>query len=57
MANWLIALLIAISASVWVYAKFMRSTGNNSKNAGVAAGITGLLVFVLILIITNLLSS
>jgi hypothetical protein len=45
MGDLLIAFLAAISASAWVYGKFMRSSGNNTKNSSIAALITGLLVF------------
>ncbi len=50
----LISLLIALSASAWIYSKLMRSTGGITKNALTAAGIAGSLIFVILLVITNL---
>jgi hypothetical protein len=51
MGNGFIAFLLAAGASTWIYSKFMRSTGGNTKNAVIAAGISGVLLFVLTLIV------
>jgi hypothetical protein len=53
MGNGVIAFLVAISASAWIYSKLIRSTGGNTKNAIVGAGTAGVLVFVLVLIIMS----
>jgi hypothetical protein len=41
----LIAFLIAVSATAWIYSKFMRNTGNLTQRAVMAAGISGLVIF------------
>jgi hypothetical protein len=54
MGNGLIAFLVAISASVWIFSKLMRSTGGNTQNAVTAAAISGVIIFVLVLLIARL---
>jgi hypothetical protein len=44
---WFSAGMVALLFGGWVYNKFYRSTGGNSKNALVAAGIAGFLVFLI----------
>ncbi len=48
MANWIVGLLAAISAGTWLYTKFMRSTGNNTKNSVIAAAALALVVFIVV---------
>lgn len=45
MANWIIALLLAVGAGTWIYSKLMRTTGNNNQSSLIGAGISGLLIF------------
>jgi hypothetical protein len=54
MSNALIALFFAGGAGAWTYAKFNRSTGNNTKSAGIAAAASALLIFVLMYFILGL---
>jgi len=54
MSNFLLALLISASASVWIYSKLMRNTGGVTKNALTAAAISGALIFVIVLIVANM---
>jgi hypothetical protein len=54
MGNGVIAFLVAISAGVWIFSKFMRSTGNNTKTATTAAVISGLFIFVVIFFLLKL---
>jgi hypothetical protein len=42
----LTAFLLALGASAWIYNKMMRTTGNNTQNSLVAAGASGLLIFI-----------
>jgi hypothetical protein len=51
MGNGLIAFLVAISATVWVYTKISRKTGGNATNSMVVAGVAGIFSFILVLII------
>jgi hypothetical protein len=48
MANWIVALLIGLAASVWVYEKLMNKTGNNRQNSIIAAAISGILLFIIL---------
>lgn len=54
MSSVLLALLIAASAGTWIYSKFMRTTGGNNGTAITAAGVSGVLIFVLVLILANM---
>lgn len=53
MSNGVIAFMLAIGASAWIYAKLMRTTGGNTKSALTGAGISGVLLFVLTLIVLS----
>lgn len=52
--NTTIALLASLSFAVWIYAKTMRSTGNNTKSALTVAGCAALVCFILALMLLNL---
>lgn len=55
MSNFVIALLIAVSISAWIYSKLMKNTGGNTSSALTASAISGALIFVIVLIIANIL--
>jgi len=57
MGNGIIAFLVAISASVWIYSKVMRSSGNNTKSSITVAVISGLCIFVAALLLLKLIPS
>ncbi len=48
MSNFLIALLVGASFGTWVFSKQMRRSGNNSKNSLILAGLTAVVVFVIV---------
>ncbi len=54
MGKGLIAFLIAVSATAWIYNKFMRTTGNLTQRSFIAASTTGLVVFIVAFIILSL---
>lgn len=54
MSNVFIALLLAVGASVWIYSKFMYRTGGNAKSAVSAAGVSGVLIFVILLVVLSI---
>ena len=54
-SNVTIALLLSLGAGAWIYAKMMRSTGNNTKSAATGAAISAGLLFILTLIVLGLL--
>jgi len=49
-----IGLLVALSATAWVYNKAMRQTGGNGKTAATVAIIAGVISFIVILTLVNL---
>lgn len=55
MSNSVLALIVAVSASAWIYNKLLRTTGNNAKNAAIGAAISGVMIFVVVLIIAGFL--
>lgn len=50
-SNFLIAFLVSVGATAWIYNKFMRSTGGNTKNALISAGIAGGAIFIGMLLV------
>lgn len=49
MSNGLIAFLCSLGATSWVFNKFYKTTGGNTKTSFGAAAITGTLVFLIVL--------
>jgi len=54
-SNTTIALLVALSAAAWIYSKMMRSTGSNTQSSLTTAGISGVVVFIILLILLSIL--
>ena len=48
MSNLTIGFLVGAGFAAWVYSKVMRSTGNNTKNALIVAGVAGVFSMVLV---------
>jgi hypothetical protein len=48
MANWIVALLLGLAVSVWIYEKLMNKTGNNRQNSLIAAAVTSVLLFIIL---------
>lgn len=46
-----VALMFAAGAGTWVYTKVLRSTGGNTQNALIVAGISGAFAFAIMLIV------
>ena len=57
MNNGIIAFLVAMSATAFVYSKLNRSSGGNTQSAAIAAGIAGVLILVLSLFLLRLVPS
>lgn len=57
MGNSLIALLVSISATVWIYNKLMRTTGNNTKNSMFVAVVLAVCIFGIVLLLLGLIPS
>jgi len=56
MSSWIISLFAAIGASTWVYAKFMRKSGNNGQSSLVATAIVGVAVFIVMMLILSVIT-
>ena len=56
MSNGILAFLVAISASAWIYTKLMRSTGGNTKNAVIGTAVAGSVIFIAVIIIAGKIS-
>jgi len=54
MSNGLIAFLITLGAVTYLYNRFMRTTGGNSKSALITSGSIGILLFIVLLYLINL---
>jgi len=54
MSNFLIAFLFAAGGGTWIYSKMYSRTGGNTKNVLVVAGLSGGLLFLLMLIILSI---
>jgi hypothetical protein len=46
-----IAFMLAIGASAWLYNKLMNSTGNNTQTSLIASGIVGAMLFIITFLI------
>lgn len=46
--QFLISLIVGISAGTWVYSRFMRTTGGNAKSAITMAVVSGIGAFIII---------
>ena len=46
MSPFLVAIFFTAGASTWIYTKFQRYSGNNTKQSAMAAGIAGLFIFI-----------
>jgi hypothetical protein len=53
MSAGVVSFLLAIGSSTWIYAKFQRSSGNNTKQSVIAAGICFILIFIVFFYIFN----
>jgi len=41
----LVSIFFTLGASTWLYTKFQKYSGNNTKSAVIAAGISALVIF------------
>jgi hypothetical protein len=48
MSEGLIAFLVAVGATAWIYNKFMRTTGGLTQRSFLAAGISGIVIFLVV---------
>ncbi|MBA2278815.1 hypothetical protein H0V99_00010 [Candidatus Saccharibacteria bacterium] len=55
MSNTGIALLVAVSASAWIYSKMMRSTGGNVQSSIIVSAVAAIFLFAITFIIAGML--
>jgi hypothetical protein len=53
MSPFIVSLLVAVGAGAWIYTKFQRSSGNNTQQSAKAAGIAGLIIFIVLYFIVR----
>jgi hypothetical protein len=53
MSAGVVSFLFSIGASTWIYTKLQRSSGNNTKQSAIAAGICFALIFIIFEFIFN----
>jgi len=56
MSNGIVALLLGIGVTTWVYNKLMNNTGGNTKSSLIAASMIGVVAFVVMLLIMNMIT-
>jgi hypothetical protein len=49
-----VSLLFSGGATTWIYTKFQRYSGNNTKQSIIAAGVAGLVIFIIFFTILNM---
>jgi hypothetical protein len=54
MSAGIISLLFSVGAGTWVYTKFQRTTGNNTKTSVIAAVVAGLMIFFVMYSVLNM---
>jgi hypothetical protein len=48
-----VSLLFSAGAGTWIYAKLQRYSGNNTRQSVIAAGVSGLIIFIIFLYIAD----
>jgi len=56
MSNFLISLIAGAAAAGWVYNKFMKTTGGNTKNSIGGAIVAGILAFLSLFVLISFIS-
>jgi predicted ABC-type exoprotein transport system permease subunit len=51
MSNSVVGLLVALGLSAWIYSKVMKTTGNNTQSALTVSAISGVLIFIVVIIL------
>ncbi len=54
LSNLMIGFLVGAGFGAWIYSKVIRSTGGNTKNAIVVAGIAGFLALAVVTILMGI---
>jgi len=53
MGPFLVSFLVSAGATVWIYNKFQRHSGNNTQQSAQAAAVSGLVIFIILYFIAN----
>jgi hypothetical protein len=53
MSPFLVSFMFTAGAATWIYTKFQRYSGNNTKQSAMAAAAAGIFIFIVFYFITN----
>jgi len=53
MSPFVVSLMFSAGVTTWIYTKFQRTSGNNTRQSAYAAGAAGLVIFIVFFYITN----
>jgi hypothetical protein len=56
MSPFLVSLMFAAGAGTWIYVKFQRYSGNNTKQSVIATAVAGLFIFIVFYYIMSLIT-
>lgn len=48
--SFFLALILAAAGSVWIYYRFQRTSGNNTQQSVIAAGVCAAIIFIVVMI-------
>jgi hypothetical protein len=54
MSSGVISFLLAVGSATWIFTKFQRYSGNNTKQSTIAAAISALFIFIVAFAVLNL---
>lgn len=57
MSSIIVALLASVGIATWLYTKFMRRSGGNTKNSLLVAGLLGLIIFFIVWSVMSMIES
>jgi hypothetical protein len=56
MGRGVISLLLAIGGAAWLYNKFQRSSGNNTRQSAIASLISAVVIFLVVFVILGMIT-
>lgn len=56
MSNSVVAFIASLGAAAWIYNRFMNTTGGNTKSSLTTAAVSGVSIFIFLLLLLSMLS-
>jgi divalent metal cation (Fe/Co/Zn/Cd) transporter len=53
MSAFVVTLMFTAGAAVWIYTKFQKYSGNNTRQSAIAAGVAALFIFITFYLLTR----